>query len=90
MDFKLEPVMIPASDVDRAKDFDTQTAGFALEVDGPAGEDVVTCPECEQPAAVERRAQLDSTDGPVEHLKIRCLDRHSLFLPAYMLADHPG
>jgi catechol 2,3-dioxygenase-like lactoylglutathione lyase family enzyme len=38
MDFKLELVVIPVSDVDRAKEFYTQTAGFALEVDGSAGE----------------------------------------------------
>jgi hypothetical protein len=37
MDFKLELVLIPASDVDRAKDFYTQTAGFAPGVDGSAG-----------------------------------------------------
>jgi hypothetical protein len=49
--------------------------------------DAVTCPECGQPAAVEWRIHFGSTDGPVEHLKIRCLDRHSFFLPAYMLAD---
>jgi catechol 2,3-dioxygenase-like lactoylglutathione lyase family enzyme len=34
VDFKLELIMIPVSDVDRAKAFYTQTAGFKLEVDG--------------------------------------------------------
>lgn len=38
VDFKLELVMIPVSDVDRAKDFYTQTVGFTLEVDGQATE----------------------------------------------------
>jgi len=38
VDFKLELVLIPVSDVDRARDFYTQTLGFTLEVDGPAGE----------------------------------------------------
>lgn len=51
---------------------------------------VVSCPECGRPAAVEWRTQLDSTDGPLEHLKIRCLDRHWFFLPADMLADAPS
>lgn len=37
MDFKLELVMLPVSDVDRAKDFYTQVLGFKLEVDGAAG-----------------------------------------------------
>jgi hypothetical protein len=36
---KLELVLIPVSDVDRARDFYTQVVGFALEVDGSAGED---------------------------------------------------
>ena len=38
MDFKLELVVVPVSDVDRAKDFYTDKAGFTLDVDHPAGE----------------------------------------------------
>ena len=38
MDFKLELVMLPVSDVDRAKDFYTATLGFKLELDGGANE----------------------------------------------------
>ena len=38
MDFKLELVVIPVSDVDRAKAFYTEQAGFKLEVDGRANE----------------------------------------------------
>jgi catechol 2,3-dioxygenase-like lactoylglutathione lyase family enzyme len=37
MDFKLELVLIPVSDVDRAKAFYTKEAGFKLEVDGLNG-----------------------------------------------------
>ncbi len=39
MDFKLELVIIPVTDVDRAKDFYTEQAGFRLDVDHRAGED---------------------------------------------------
>ena len=38
MDFELQLVMIPVSDVDRAKDFYTRVAGFDLVVDGGANE----------------------------------------------------
>jgi catechol 2,3-dioxygenase-like lactoylglutathione lyase family enzyme len=38
MDFKLELVLIPVSDVDRAKAFYTDRAGFDLLVDTPIGE----------------------------------------------------
>jgi catechol 2,3-dioxygenase-like lactoylglutathione lyase family enzyme len=38
MDYKLELVLIPVTDVDRAKDFYTQTLGFSLDVDHSAGE----------------------------------------------------
>lgn len=38
MDFKLELVMLPVSDVDRAKDFYVNKLGFKLEVDGGANE----------------------------------------------------
>jgi catechol 2,3-dioxygenase-like lactoylglutathione lyase family enzyme len=38
VDFKLELVVIPVSDVDRAKDFYTEKMGFALDVDHRAGD----------------------------------------------------
>jgi predicted enzyme related to lactoylglutathione lyase len=33
MDWKLEPVQVPVSDVDRAKVFDTEKAGFSVDID---------------------------------------------------------
>jgi len=38
MDFKLELVLVPVKDVDRAKTFYTERAGFNLDVDHAAGE----------------------------------------------------
>lgn len=38
MNFKLELVLIPVTDVDRAKAFYTETAGFRLDVDHQANE----------------------------------------------------
>jgi catechol 2,3-dioxygenase-like lactoylglutathione lyase family enzyme len=38
MDFKLELVLIPVTDVDRAKDFYVRKAGFGLEVDTQVNE----------------------------------------------------
>ncbi len=40
MDFKLELVLLPVSDVDRAKAFYAERAGFHLEVDTPVGEEM--------------------------------------------------
>ena len=39
MDFKLELVVVPVSDVDRAKAFYLEQTGFRLDVDHSAGED---------------------------------------------------
>jgi len=39
VDWKLEVVVVPVSDVDRAKAFYTDKAGFHLDVDHSAGED---------------------------------------------------
>ncbi len=39
MDWKLEVVVVPVSDVDRAKAFYTDQAGFNLDVDHRAGDD---------------------------------------------------
>ena len=40
MDFRLELVLIPVSDVDRAKDFYTGKAGFSLLVDTAVGDEM--------------------------------------------------
>ena len=39
MDWKLETIVVPVSDVDRAKAFYVDRAGFVLDVDHSAGED---------------------------------------------------
>ena len=39
MDWKLELIVLPVADVDRAKEFYLQRAGFKLDVDHSAGED---------------------------------------------------
>ena len=39
MDFKLELIILPVTDVDRAKAFYVDQAGFRLDVDHSAGED---------------------------------------------------
>ena len=39
MDFKLQLIVVPVSDMDGAKDFYTEQAGFRLDVDHRAGED---------------------------------------------------
>jgi hypothetical protein len=49
-----------------------QAAEVSLEGD-------VECPECGAPARITGRFWLDSTDGPVEHLKTWCVtNQHGL------------
>ncbi len=44
--------------------------------------EMCSCPSCGSPAEIVARTSLDSTDGPVEHLRIRCLEGHRFFLLA--------
>jgi hypothetical protein len=37
---------------------------------------VIACPECGLPAEVTERFSLSSTDGPVEHVALACVDGH--------------
>jgi predicted enzyme related to lactoylglutathione lyase len=39
MDYKLELIVIPVTDMDRAKEFYSERAGFSVDVDHRAGED---------------------------------------------------
>ena len=38
--------------------------------------DSIPCPQCGAPARITELFWLDSTDGPVEHLKTVCVDHH--------------
>ena len=38
----------------------------------------IPCPQCGAPARITERFRLDSTDGPVEHLKTGCVNNHWL------------
>ncbi len=38
----------------------------------------IPCPQCGAPAQITDRFRLNSTDGPVEHLKTRCVNNHWL------------
>ncbi|GAC1371753.1 MAG: hypothetical protein NVSMB32_15780 [Actinomycetota bacterium] len=61
MDFRLELVLVPVTDVDRAKAFYLDQAGFGLDVDHSAGEDFrvvqLTPPGSACSIAVMRNAQ---------------------------------
>ena len=43
------------------------------------------CPQCDQPALVTDRFVLESTDGPIEHLRTLCLTGHRFMLSTDML-----
>ena len=51
-----------------------------------ASMDTTLCPECGTLAEVLWRDVLESTDGPVEHAKIVCVDRHWFLMPVSSLA----
>ncbi len=38
--------------------------------------ELTSCPECGAVAEVSMRFSEESTDGPVEHVKIQCVQRH--------------
>lgn len=43
--------------------------------------DLTQCPSCGATAEVEWRAVAGSTEGPVEHATVRCVQRHWYLLP---------
>jgi hypothetical protein len=46
---------------------------------------LVACPECELPAEITERFWLGSTDGPVPHVCVSCVDGHYFRMPAERL-----
>ena len=49
--------------------------------------ELTTCPDCGAPAHIEQRHVLESTDGPIEHAKIRCVSGHWFFLSVAALDE---
>ncbi len=47
--------------------------------------ELVDCPECGLPAEVLDRFVLESTDGPIEHVKIRCIKGSPFLMPTASL-----
>ena len=50
--------------------------------------DTTTCPECGAPAEVTDRFVLESTDGPIEHVRVRCAGMHWFLTATESLARH--
>jgi hypothetical protein len=51
--------------------------------------DLTRCPDCDSIAEVLERFVLESTGGPVEHARIRCIAGHWFVLRAASLASPP-
>jgi hypothetical protein len=52
--------------------------------------DLTTCPDCGALAEVLDRFVLESTDGPIDHARVRCVRGHWFLLPIEVLArTHP-
>jgi hypothetical protein len=51
--------------------------------------ELTTCPECGAPAEVIKRFVLSSTDGPVEHVKTRCVTGPWFTYPATAIDAAP-
>ena len=47
------------------------------------------CPDCGLPAEVIDRTVMPSTDGPVEHVKTRCITGHWFLTPVGYTALRP-
>jgi hypothetical protein len=74
---------------------DERLAESGSVADGPAGQDQIApqlapCPECGLPAEIQDRFCLDSTDGPVEHVALSCINDHHFRMAADRLPALPS
>jgi hypothetical protein len=54
-------------------------------VSGATTMDLTTCPDCGAPAEVLDRFVLESTDGPIDHARVRCVRGHWFLLALHTL-----
>ena len=48
----------------------------------------ISCPDCDVPAEITERFSLPSTDGPVDHIVVRCAAGHCFRMAADRLPSH--
>jgi len=48
--------------------------------------ETTTCPECEAPAEIRGRSVWESTGGPIEHIRVECIQRHWFLISVDTLA----
>jgi hypothetical protein len=46
-------------------------------------------PNCDAVAELVDRTALQSTDGPIEHVKVQCVRGHNFFMPADATGQKP-
>ncbi len=63
------------------------TVGCGWAAQGGGVVELTVCPECGEVAEVQWRAVLESTDGPIEHARTMCVQRHWFFLPVERLTS---
>lgn len=51
--------------------------------------DIAACPECSMTASLKRGNRVESTDGPVDHVRITCVNRHWFLMPTDTLNERP-
>lgn len=52
----------------------------------PATLDLTHCPACSAPAEIVGRFVLESTEGPIEHVRVHCVEREWFVIPVSTLA----
>jgi len=55
---------------------------------GSTVQTVIPCPDCGVPAEITERFSLPSTDGPVDHIVVRCAADHCFRMAADRLPAH--
>jgi hypothetical protein len=56
--------------------------------DGAAQDlEFVTCPDCSMIATAQWGGWLESTDGPVDHVRVTCVQRHWFLMPPDMFSE---
>jgi hypothetical protein len=44
--------------------------------------DFGACPECSMSAVTYDWGRIESTDGPIDHVRVTCINRHWFLMPA--------
>jgi hypothetical protein len=86
---RLGPARLESAGLAESDERLAEPGWLAAELEDWVAQPLTPCPQCGLPAEIRERFWLQSTDGPVDHVAVSCIDGHHFRMAADRLVAEP-